>query len=120
MAIYIADDDPAVLNSLQFLLESEGYAVAAFANGNDLLAAFPGPQPACVILDVMMPGLSGLDVLFALRALDVRAPVVLTTGHPDPQIRRRAAEAGVPLVDKALAAQALPALLAAGPGGAPA
>ncbi|ACA17254.1 response regulator receiver protein [Methylobacterium sp. 4-46] len=112
MPIFIADDDPAVLSSLQFLLESEGYAVAAFGSGAALLSAFPGPAPGCVILDVMMPGLSGLDVLRRLRELDVHAPILLTTGHPDPSIRERAREAGVPLLEKGLSSEALLAVLA--------
>jgi CheY-like chemotaxis protein len=60
--IYIVDDDPAVLHSTRFLLESEGHPVAAFASGQELLAAFPGPSPALVLLDHLMPDIDGLEV----------------------------------------------------------
>lgn len=109
MPIYIADDDPAVLDALRFLLEGEGYTVAAFRSGAELLSAFPGPEPSCVVLDYVMPGLNGAEVFRRLRELDVEAPVVLTTGHPDPLIRKRAKAVGLPLVEKTL----LPDLLCA-------
>ena len=110
--IYVVDDDPAVLHSLCFLLESEGHAVEAFGSGPELLAAFPGPAPAWVILDYVMPGMNGLEVFARLRELAVRAPAVLITGHPDPRIRTRAREAGLPLVEKPLAFESLLAMLA--------
>src|SRR3954467_6976119 len=90
--IYVVDDDPAVLHSLCFLLESEGHRVEAFGSGHDLLAAFPGQIPSCVILDYVMPGMNGLEVFMRRRELDIRAPAVLVTGHPDPRIRTRARE----------------------------
>jgi FixJ family two-component response regulator len=114
--IYIVDDDPAVLHSTRFLLESEGHPVAAFASGQELLAAFPGPSPAPVLLDQFMPDIDGLEVCSRLRGLDARLPVVLITGHPDPGIRTRAHAAGVPLVEKPLAFEALLGMLAAGGG----
>ncbi len=111
--IYIVDDDPAVLHSTRFLLESEGHPVAAFASGQELLAAFPGPSPALVLLDHLMPDIDGLEVCRRLRGLDARMPVVLITGHPDPNIRIRANAAGVPLVEKPLAFEAILGMLAA-------
>ncbi|MDP4003324.1 response regulator transcription factor [Methylobacterium sp. NEAU K] len=112
--IYVVDDDPAVLHSTRFLLESEGHAVETFAGGQELLAAFPGPSPWCVLLDHVMPGMDGLEVFKRLRDLDDRVPVVLITGHPDPTICRRARAAGVPLVEKPLVFEALLNLLGAG------
>ncbi|SEI05694.1 Response regulator receiver domain-containing protein [Methylobacterium sp. 275MFSha3.1] len=110
--IYVVDDDPAVLHSTRFLIECEGHRVETFADGHDLLAAFPGPRPAFVLLDHVMPGMDGLEVLGHLRELDAHVPVVLITGHPDPGIRARARAAGVPLVDKPLVFDALLGLLA--------
>ncbi|MBY0296990.1 MAG: response regulator [Methylobacterium sp.] len=118
--IYVVDDDPAVLHSTRFLLESEGYRVEGFASGHDLLAAFPGPSPGCIILDHVMPDLDGLEVFRRLREVDRHAPVVLITGHPSPTIRMRAREAGVPVIEKPLALEILLGLLSAGgapPGG---
>ncbi|WP_336489544.1 response regulator transcription factor [Methylobacterium nigriterrae] len=111
--IYVVDDDLAVLHSTRFLLESEGHQVETFADGRELLAAFPGPSPAFVLLDQVMPGMKGLEVYARLRDVDVHVPVVLITGHPDPGIRTRARPAGVPLIEKPLAFDALLAMLAA-------
>ncbi|MBP30550.1 response regulator, partial [Methylobacterium sp.] len=69
-------------------------------------------------LDHVLPGLDGLEVCARLHDLDARVPVVLITGHPDPAIRARARAAGIPLVDKPLAFDALLGLLA--PDAAPA
>ena len=105
--IYIVDDDPAILHSTRFLLEGEGFSVRSFKNGLDLLEVFPGPEPRCVLLDQVMPGLPGLEVIGRLRDLDAHIPVILITGHPDPGIRRRAQAVGIPLVDKPFVFEAL-------------
>jgi len=110
--IYVVDDDLAVLHSTRFLLESEGHRVETFVGGPELLAAFPGPAPAFVLLDQVMPGMDGLEVYVRLREIDAVVPVVLITGHPDPRIRTRARAAGVPLVEKPLAFDALLGILA--------
>lgn len=110
--IYVVDDDPAILHSTRFLIECEGHRVETFANGSELLAAFPGPRPACVLLDQVMAGMEGLEVFGRLRTLDPHVPVVLITGHPNPGIRTRARAAGIPLIDKPLEFDALLCLLA--------
>lgn len=112
--IYVVDDDPAILHSTRFLLESEGHRVETFADGRALLAAFPGPHPTFVLLDHVMPGMDGLAVWGRLRDLAAGVPVILITGHPDPGIRSRARAAGIPLVEKPLAFDALMGMLAAG------
>jgi FixJ family two-component response regulator len=110
--IYIVDDDPAVLHSTRFLIECEGHHVETFAGGSELLAVFPGPKPAFVLLDQVMAGMDGLEVFGRLRRLDAHVPVVLITGHPDPGIRARAREAGIPVVEKPLVFDAFLGLLA--------
>ncbi len=112
--IYVVDDDPAVLHSTRFLFESEGHRVETFASGSELLSAFPGPCPLCVLLDQVMPGMDGLEVCRRLRDLDAGIPVILITGHPNPRIRTRARDAGISVVDKPLAFETLASLLAAG------
>ncbi|MBE7196528.1 MAG: response regulator [Parafilimonas terrae] len=110
--VYVVDDDPAVLHSTRFLIEGEGHAVETFTDGSGLLAAFPGPRPALILLDHVMKGMDGLEVFDRLRKLDAKVPVVLVTGHPDPGIRARARDAGLPLVEKPLVFDALLDLLA--------
>ncbi|ACL63072.1 response regulator transcription factor [Methylobacterium nodulans] len=113
LPIFIAEDDPALLNSLAFMLQGEGYRVVTFESGSELLSAFPGAKPGCVLLDYVMPGMSGLEVYHQLRERGVDVPVLLLTGHPDPSIRRRAREAGLPLIEKPLAQDLLSAIEAA-------
>ncbi|QDI83525.1 response regulator [Methylorubrum populi] len=109
--IFVVDDDPAILDSTRFLLESEGHRVETFPGGRELLAAFPGPSPAFVLLDQIMPELDGLEVFAQLRTLDAVVPVVLITGHPDPGIRMRAGRAGLSVVEKPLVFDTLLSML---------
>ena len=78
-----------------------------------MLAAFPGPEPHCIVVDYVMPLMDGIEVFRRLRALDVRAPVVLMTGDPGTLVRRRAQRLGLPLIEKPLAYEPLLAMLAA-------
>lgn len=78
--IWVVDDDPSVQRAMRRLIESMSCSCAVFSSGHDLLAAIAGAQPDLVILDIHMPGLTGLDVLAELRARGVRVPVVLITG----------------------------------------
>lgn len=100
--IIIVDDDPGALNSLRFLLESEGYRVISFHGGPELLADLPLMEPACLIIDFKMPVMDGIAVVRRLRELKVEAPVILMTGHPDPRIATRAQAAGLALIEKPL------------------
>ncbi len=94
MAI-IVDDDDATRESLRFLLECEGIEVETFASGSQLVAgpSWP-PETGCIILDVHMPGMTGLEVLERLRDLGSKVPVVVVTGHPNAGNRNRALQAG--------------------------
>src|SRR5688572_28544927 len=81
--IFIVDDDPQVRHTLFNLFTLEGYRVESFPEGSSFLAAARARQPACVLLDVIMPGRSGIDVLKELRALGYPVPVFMISGHAD-------------------------------------
>ena len=82
-AIFIVDDDPLVLNALTAVLSREGYRVSGFGEGASFLAAAAAQTPACIILDVQMPGQSGLDILKALNAQNYPAPIFIISGVGD-------------------------------------
>lgn len=81
--IHIVDDDPSVRDALAVVLTLEGYRVSGFADGHSFLAAVRNQPPACVILDVHMPGRSGLDILKELNAKNYPAPVFIISGQGD-------------------------------------
>src|SRR5262245_9209950 len=81
--IFIVDDDPMVRDLLSNLFTLEGYQVESFAEGSSFLAAAHARQPACVLLDVNMPGRSGIEVLKELNARGYPAPVFMISGQAD-------------------------------------
>jgi two-component system response regulator FixJ len=81
--IFIVDDDPLVLNALTVVLSREGYQVTGFGEGASFLAAAKTRTPTCIILDVHMPGQSGLDVLKELNAQQYAAPIFIISGVGD-------------------------------------
>lgn len=92
--VHVVDDDGAIRDALVLLLEAAGHTARAHADGtaflNDLDAAVPG----CVVADVRMPGLSGLDVQNALRERRIDLPVIIITGHADVAMAVQALKAG--------------------------
>ncbi|MBI5320568.1 response regulator [Bradyrhizobium sp.] len=106
--IYVVDDDLDVLGSLQFLLETDGFAVRTFKSGAALLNDAAPDNADCFVIDYKMPNMNGLDLVKRLRNKDISAPVILITGYPDEQISERVASAGVhhvlrkPLLDESL------------------
>jgi FixJ family two-component response regulator len=100
--VLVIDDDPAVRNSLKFALEVEGFAVRIYPTGAALLAENDMPTSGCLVADYNLPGMNGLDLLERLHERDVRLPAILITSYPTPAIRRRAASAGVRLIEKPL------------------
>jgi two-component system, LuxR family, response regulator FixJ len=82
-AIFVVDDDPLVLNALSVVLSREGYQVTGFGEGASFLAAAKARTPACIILDVQMPGQSGLDILKELNAQQYPAPIFIISGVGD-------------------------------------
>lgn len=106
--VFIADDDEAVRDSLQILLETAGHRVRSFASGNDLLAALQPADEGCLVIDVRMPGLDGLEVQDRLRAGHIGLPVVVITGHGDVPLAVRAMKAGaIDFVEKPFTEEAI-------------
>ncbi len=91
---YIVDDDRAVLDSLCWLLEGEGIATSAFASAEDFLNQYDDGWQGCILLDVRMPGTSGLDVQDTLAKRGNRLPIIVITGHADVPVAIRAMKAG--------------------------
>src|SRR6516162_2587809 len=81
--IFIVDDDATVRDALSVVFSLEGYHVSGFADGNSFLAAARARAPACIILDVHMPGRSGLDILKELNAQHYEAPIFIISGKAD-------------------------------------
>ena len=106
--ICVVDDDSDVLGSLQFLLETDGFAVRIFRSGTALLGDAASDEADCFVIDYKMPDMDGLDLVKRLRTRDISAPVILITGHLDEHLSERAAGAGVlylvrkPLLDDSL------------------
>jgi len=81
--IYVVDDDEAMRDSMNWLLEGEGYAVACFESGEHFLAAFRDDMRGCLVLDVRMPEMSGLELHEHLADRGSALPVIFVTGHGD-------------------------------------
>ena len=81
--VFVVDNDPSVRKGLTRLLVSSGYTVEAFASAGEFLAREPHPGPSCLVLDVRMPGLTGLELQERLVAGGRRMAIVFVTGHVD-------------------------------------
>ncbi|PTS83254.1 MULTISPECIES: response regulator transcription factor [unclassified Caulobacter] len=92
--IHIVDDEEAIRRSAGFMLRTSGYAVTSFASGPDFLQATRSLEAGCVLLDVRMPDMDGLEVQRELALRGVAMPVVILTGHGDISIAVRAMRAG--------------------------
>jgi FixJ family two-component response regulator len=92
--ISIVDDDQSVREATDALVRSLGYAAATFASAEEFLSSDRMHTTSCVIADVQMPGLSGIDLQQRLLALGLRLPIIFVTAFPDERSRRRAMDAG--------------------------
>ncbi len=81
--VNLVDDDPALRDSLRWLLESAGHRVADFASAEGFLSAFDPAQRGCLVLDIRMPGMSGLELQDELGRRGSRLPIIFITGHGD-------------------------------------
>lgn len=92
--VFIVDDDPAMRDSLGFLIGSVGRKVETCDSAEDFLAKYDSERPGCIVLDVRMPGLSGLELMEKMNEDRFAPPVILITGHGDIPMAVRALKAG--------------------------
>ena len=81
--VHVIDDDDAIRQSLAFLLSTAKIEVKTYPSAAAFLEALPGLTPGCIITDVRMPGISGIELVRRLKELNVGAPVIVITGHGD-------------------------------------
>lgn len=81
--VHVVDDDDAVRSSLRLLLKSVGLPTVAHASAQEFLAAWDGDQPGCLVLDVRMPGMSGIELQAELNQRGAIIPVIFISGHGD-------------------------------------
>lgn len=92
--VYVVDDDPAVRESLKYLIESAGFQVEVFPTAQAFLDANVPRTPGCVLIDVRMPGMGGLELQERLRKEPLSHPVIIITGHGDIPMAIRAVRGG--------------------------
>ena len=81
--VYVIDDDPAMRDSLEFLLDSAGFKVKLFEAASSFIEQLPALGLGCVVSDIRMPGINGMDLLRNLKAHRTDLPVIIMTGHGD-------------------------------------
>ena len=92
--IFIVDDDAAVRDSLKMLLRSVGQAVETFGSGQEFIDAYSEDRPGCLVLDIRMPGMSGLELQQKLNERHSIMPIIFITGHGDVPMAVEAMQAG--------------------------
>jgi FixJ family two-component response regulator len=92
--VYVVDDDEGIRKSLESLIRSVGLNVQTFESAQDFLAAKRQTVPGCLVLDVRLPGLSGLDLQSELARAEIQTPIIFITGHGDIPMSVRAMKAG--------------------------
>jgi RNA polymerase sigma factor (sigma-70 family) len=92
--VFVVDDDAAVRESLQWLIKTAGLNVECYGTAQEFLDVYDKSRPGCLVLDVRMPGLSGLDLQEQLGALGMTLPVIIITGHGEVPLAVRAMKGG--------------------------
>jgi two-component system response regulator FixJ len=105
--VVIVDDDAAVTASLRFALETEGLSVKDYQSAASLLAEADPRDTGCLVIDYLLPGTNGLELLRALRKMGVLAPAIIITTNPGSVLRRRVEAEGAEIVEKPLLGNAL-------------
>ncbi|MBX7198241.1 MAG: response regulator [Rhodospirillaceae bacterium] len=92
--VHLIDDDDGVREALTLLLTESGFTVRSYKSGVDFLAAPRAQEPGCIVSDIRMPGLDGLELQSSLRAAGSNAPIIFITGHGDVPMAVQALRAG--------------------------
>ena len=92
--VFVVDDDEEVRNGVKLLLESVGLSVVCYASAVDYLNSFDPRLPGCLVVDIRMPGMSGLDMQEKLAEEPIHPPVIVITGHADVPMAVRAVKTG--------------------------
>jgi RNA polymerase sigma factor (sigma-70 family) len=92
--VFVIDDDSSVREAIKSLIRSVGMRVETFPSAQEFLGSRRADAPACLVLDVRMPGLSGLDLQHELAQANIRIPIIFITGHGDIPMSVRAMKAG--------------------------
>jgi RNA polymerase sigma factor (sigma-70 family) len=92
--VFVVDDDASVRSSIKFLLSTVGLQVESFDSADTLLRKKLPDAPSCLVLDVRLPGLSGIDIQRTLAARNIQIPIIFLTGHGDIPMSVRAMKAG--------------------------
>lgn len=92
--VFIVDDDEAVRDSLSWLMESVGLSTETYASADAFLHDYGDDRPGCLILDIRMPGMSGLELQSVLKEQGFRLPLIIISGHADVPMAVRALKAG--------------------------
>ena len=106
--VFVVDDDPAMRDSLRWLIESTGLNVETFGDAQTFLARIRPELPGCLVLDVRMPGMSGLDLQAELVRRGIGLPTIVVTGHAEVPMAVRAVKAGaIDFIEKPFSDQLL-------------
>jgi FixJ family two-component response regulator len=92
--VFIVDDDGAMRDSLTWLLQSHGLVTEAYSTAEAFLDTYAPDRPGCLIIDVLLPGMSGLDLVDELARRGITLQVIVITAHGDPASRRRVFKTG--------------------------
>jgi FixJ family two-component response regulator len=92
--IHVVDDDPSIRKALERLLKATGHSVEAFASAEDFLERLGGRAIDCLVLDLRLTGMSGLELQDRLALEGWRVPIIFITAHDDPQIHEQAMRSG--------------------------
>jgi FixJ family two-component response regulator len=93
-SVAIVDDDESVRKALRRLLHARGHDADLYASGEEFIRSLSGHLPDCVLLDLHMPGMTGLDVQHYLTKSNIPVPVIIITGHDQPRGRDRCVSGG--------------------------